>query len=70
MSKNIFITGATSGFGMAAARLFAENGNNLIILVEEKIGLKSFPMSFKTNLTSLLLLYVLMLEIVTLLPLQ
>ena len=36
MSKNIFITGATSGFGMAAARLFAENGNNLIITGRRK----------------------------------
>jgi len=31
MSKTIFITGATSGFGKATAVLFAKNGHNLII---------------------------------------
>ena len=31
MPKNILITGATSGFGKASAKIFAENGNNLII---------------------------------------
>ena len=36
MTKNIFITGATSGFGKAAARLFAENGNNLVITGRRK----------------------------------
>lgn len=31
MNKTILITGATSGFGKAAAILFAQNGNNIII---------------------------------------
>lgn len=31
MSKTILITGATSGFGKAAATIFAQNGNNVII---------------------------------------
>lgn len=31
MDKIVFITGATSGFGKAAAKLFAKNGNHLII---------------------------------------
>ncbi len=31
MNKYVFITGATSGFGAACSRIFAENGWNLII---------------------------------------
>ena len=31
MSKTIFITGATSGFGEATAKLFAKNGHSVII---------------------------------------
>jgi NADP-dependent 3-hydroxy acid dehydrogenase YdfG len=31
MSKIVLITGATSGFGKATAKIFAENGKNLII---------------------------------------
>lgn len=36
MNRNIFITGATSGFGKAAAKLFAEKGDNLIITGRRK----------------------------------
>jgi len=36
MNKTIFITGATSGFGKASAKLFAKNGDNLIITGRRK----------------------------------
>jgi 3-hydroxy acid dehydrogenase / malonic semialdehyde reductase len=36
VSKTIFITGATSGFGKATAELFAKNGNNIIITGRRK----------------------------------
>lgn len=31
MAKTVFVTGATSGFGMACAEVFAQNGYNVII---------------------------------------
>lgn len=37
MTKTIFITGATAGFGRAIARKFAENGHNLIITGRRKV---------------------------------
>ncbi len=36
MSKTIFITGATAGFGKAMAEIFAKNGNNVIITGRRK----------------------------------
>ncbi|NRA12585.1 MAG: SDR family NAD(P)-dependent oxidoreductase [Crocinitomicaceae bacterium] len=36
MNKYVFITGATAGFGEACARLFAENGCNLVITGRRK----------------------------------
>lgn len=36
MSKYVFITGATAGFGKACAELFAKNGWNLIITGRRK----------------------------------
>jgi 3-hydroxy acid dehydrogenase / malonic semialdehyde reductase len=37
MTKTIFITGSTAGFGKAIARKFAENGHNLIITGRRKV---------------------------------
>ncbi len=36
MNKIIFITGATSGFGKASAKLFAQNGDHLILTGRRK----------------------------------
>lgn len=41
MSKNILITGTTSGFGEATALLFAKNGYNTILLARRKERLDS-----------------------------
>ena len=40
MNKNVFITGATSGIGQATARIFAKNGNRLIIIGRRETRLK------------------------------
>ncbi|MSN97049.1 SDR family NAD(P)-dependent oxidoreductase [Campylobacter sp. FMV-PI01] len=47
MSKTIFITGATSGFGEAIARKFGQNGYNLIILGRRKDRLQNLTNEFK-----------------------
>ena len=41
MSKTVFITGATSGFGEATARLFAKHGHHLIITGRRKDRLEN-----------------------------
>jgi 3-hydroxy acid dehydrogenase/malonic semialdehyde reductase len=57
MSKTIFITGATSGFGEATAKLFAKNGHSVIITGrrQERLNeLKQFITStFNTNVLTL-----------------
>ncbi|QQR99047.1 MAG: SDR family NAD(P)-dependent oxidoreductase [Sphingobacteriales bacterium] len=53
MSKTIFITGATSGFGKATAKKFAENNWNIIITGRRKEKLKQLQQEieekFKVN---------------------
>jgi 3-hydroxy acid dehydrogenase/malonic semialdehyde reductase len=59
MKKTVFITGATAGFGEATAKLFAQNGHNVIITgrrnerlvelqknIESSYGTKVFPLCF------------------------
>ena len=47
MSKTVLITGATSGFGKAAAKVFAENGHNLIITGRRQERLESLSSALK-----------------------
>lgn len=49
MSKIVFITGATSGFGKATAELFAKKGNNLIITGRRKDRLDSLAIALETK---------------------
>jgi NAD(P)-dependent dehydrogenase (short-subunit alcohol dehydrogenase family) len=35
MKKTVFITGTSSGFGKAAARLFAKNGWNIVATMRQ-----------------------------------
>lgn len=41
MRKNIIITGASSGFGKEMAKLFAEDGHNLLLLSRNEDKLKA-----------------------------
>jgi NADP-dependent 3-hydroxy acid dehydrogenase YdfG len=49
MSKTIFISGATAGFGKAIARKFAQNGNNLIITGRRKVLLEELAKDLITT---------------------
>jgi len=49
MSKTVFITGATSGFGKATAEIFAENGFNLIITGRRQERLESLAKNLKSK---------------------
>ena len=53
MSKYIIITGATSGFGEACARIFAQNNWNLIITGRREDRLNQL----KEELDGLVLMY-------------
>ena len=57
MSKTILITGATSGFGEATAKLFAQNGNRVIITGRRADRLEklkaAIQLNFKTDVLSL-----------------
>ncbi len=47
--KTILITGATSGFGKATARLLAKEGHNLILVARRKELLQTVQKELKTN---------------------
>jgi len=58
LPKTIFITGATSGFGKATAKLFNDNGWQTIITgrrgdrleqLAEELGKNSLPLSFDVS---------------------
>lgn len=49
MSKTVFITGATSGFGEAASEIFAKNGHDLIITGRRKERLESLAKTLTEN---------------------
>ena len=49
MHKNVLITGATSGFGLATARLFAKHGHRLIITGRREDRLKKLALELKTE---------------------
>lgn len=56
MSRTVFITGASSGFGAACARKFAADGNRLILLARRQQRLQSLAEELKncdTHLISL-----------------
>jgi len=49
MQKIVLITGATSGFGLAAARIFAKNGHRLIITGRREERLNDLAVELKTT---------------------
>lgn len=49
MPKTIFITGATSGFGKASAKVFAQNGHNLILTGRRKNRLEKLSEELTTE---------------------
>ncbi len=51
MSKNVLITGATSGIGEATARAFAKEGENLILTGRRVERLRSFKRRAPSNLS-------------------
>lgn len=55
MSKTVFITGATSGIGLASAEIFAKNGYNLVICGRRKNRLDKLKekLSKSTKISSL-----------------
>lgn len=49
MSKTIFITGATAGFGKATAKIFAKNGHNLILTGRRKERLEDLAKNLSSK---------------------
>lgn len=56
MKKYVFITGATAGFGEATARIFAENGWNLVLTGRRMERLESLKKELQTKGVDLVLL--------------
>ena len=56
MKKTIFITGATAGFGEATARIFAENGWNLVLTGRRLDRLESLKNELQTKGIDIVLL--------------
>lgn len=56
-SRNVFITGASSGIGKAIAYKFAENGDNLIICARRKDNLYEIAEDIKNKWRSHVLIY-------------
>ncbi len=52
MKKTIFITGATAGFGEATAKIFAKNGDNLIITGRRNERLIQLKQTLETEFNS------------------
>ena len=49
MTKNVLITGATSGIGYELAKIFSENKFNLIISARNKNALDSIKIDFENK---------------------
>lgn len=56
-SRNVFITGASSGIGKAIAYKFAENGDNLIICARRKENLNEIAQDIKNKWRSHIFIY-------------
>lgn len=50
MQKTALITGATSGIGQATAKIFAENGINLVLCGRRKSRLDDIKKNWKIKL--------------------
>ena len=64
MGRIVVITGATSGYGLAAAKKFKENGDTVIVAsrhaekVKQTVDQYSFDCGFSVDVTSLSLIHI------------